>query len=147
MEKDLAEMEQTEAAAISEFQGLVAAKEKEIAAATKAIEEKTKRVGDVSVELANLKEDFDDTSAQLETDSKLLADSVKACDAKTKAHELALKTRSEELLAISDTIKMLNDDDALDLFKKTLPSASAASFLDKGGSPTEVRQQALSVLR
>jgi len=147
MEKDLAQMESDEAAAIADFNALVAAKEKEIAAATKAIEEKTKRVGDVSVELANLKEDFDDTSAQLETDSKLLADSVKACDAKTKAHELALKTRSEELLAISDTIKMLNDDDALDLFKKTLPSASAASFLDIGGSPTEVRQQALSVLR
>lgn len=146
MEKDLSEMESDEAAAISEFQALVAAKEKEIAAATAAIEDKTKRIGDVSVELANLKEDLDDTSAGLASDSKLLADSVKACDAKTKAHELAAKTRGEELLAISDTIKMLNDDDALDLFKKTLPSPSA-SFLDVGESSTELRQQALQVLR
>merc|ERR1719375_1202825 len=89
MEKDLSQMEEDEAAAISEFQALVAAKEKEIAAATKAIEDKTKRVGEVSVELANLKEDFDDTSDGLAKDSKLLADSKKACEAKTKAHELA----------------------------------------------------------
>ena len=31
------------------------------------------------------------------------------------------KTRTEELLALADTIKMLNDDDALELFKKILP--------------------------
>jgi DNA repair exonuclease SbcCD ATPase subunit len=146
MEKDLAEMEETEASAIAEFQSLVAAKEKEIAAATAAIEDKTKRIGDVSVALANLKEDLDDTSAGLVADKKMLADSVKACEAKTKEHELSAKTRSEELLALSDTVKMLNDDDALDLFKKTLPG-SAASFLDVGESDTEVRQQALRTLR
>lgn len=28
------------------------------------------------------------------------------------------KTRAEELLALAETIKILNDDDALDLFKK-----------------------------
>merc|ERR1719240_769271 len=32
--------------------------------------------------------------------------------------------RSLELVAIADTIKILNDDDALELFKKTLPSPS-----------------------
>jgi len=147
MEKDLKQMEEDEAAALAEFNALVAAKEKEIAAATKAIEDKTKRIGDVSVALANLKEDLDDTSESLAKDSKLLADNKKACEEKTKAHELAAKTRSEELLALSDTVKMLNDDDALDLFKKTLPSASANLFLDVGETATEVRQQALQVLR
>ena len=34
----------------------------------------------------------------------------------------------QELEAIVDTIKMLNDDDALELFKKTLPDAS--SFME-----------------
>jgi len=32
--------------------------------------------------------------------------------------------RTQELLAIADTIKILNDDDALELFKKTLPTPS-----------------------
>merc|ERR1719240_1725488 len=35
------------------------------------------------------------------------------------------KIRAEEIKAISDTIEMLNGDDALELFKKTMPSAAA----------------------
>merc|ERR1740121_767329 len=34
--------------------------------------------------------------------------------------------RAKEVVALADTIKILNDDDALELFKKTLPSASAS---------------------
>ena len=34
------------------------------------------------------------------------------------------ESRAEELLAIHDTIKLLNDDDALELFEATLPSPS-----------------------
>ena len=37
--------------AIAEFEGLVAAKEKEIAAATEAIEAKTERAGEVAVQI------------------------------------------------------------------------------------------------
>merc|ERR1712194_421628 len=43
---------------------------------------------------------------------------------KTGIHEEEQKVRSQEVVALADTIKILNDDDALDLFKKTLPSAS-----------------------
>merc|ERR1719238_2348559 len=51
---------------------------------------------------------------------------------------------AEELLALADTIKILNDDDALELFKKTLPSA--ASFLQVQSSAKQLRQAALSAL-
>merc|ERR1719174_552735 len=56
-----------------------------------------------------------------------------------------MNLRSEELLALSDTIKVLNDDDALELFKKTLPGASA--FLQLKVTSMQQRQQALAVLR
>merc|ERR1719398_626408 len=56
-----------------------------------------------------------------------------------------MKLRSEELLALADTIKILNDDDALELFKKTLPGASA--FLQLQVTRADQRQQALAVLR
>jgi hypothetical protein len=46
-------------------------------------------------------------------------------------------------LAIADTIKILNDDDALDLFKKTLPSSS---FLQTTGSIRILKRRALAVL-
>merc|ERR1719379_1156116 len=74
MEKDLAEAIAQEESAKSDFEALVAAKEKEIEAATKAIEEKIKRGGEVAVELVNLKEDLDDTVESLAEDKKFLAD-------------------------------------------------------------------------
>ena len=45
--------------------------------------------------------------------------------------------RSQEGVAISETIKILNDDDALDLFKKTLSltqKPSSMGFLQKKAS-------------
>merc|ERR1719379_2286782 len=139
MEKDLAEVIAEEEAAINDFESLVAAKEKEIAAATKAIEEKTARVGDVSVELVNLKEDEEDTSNSLAEDKKVLQALEKTCEIKTKEFEALTKTLSMEKVAIADTIKLLNDDDAQDLFSKTLPGAGAAAFVEVGVSAQEVR--------
>ena len=55
------------------------------------------------------------------------------------------KTQSEELLALANTIKILNDDDALELFKKTLPGAT--SFLQVEVITDSMRQQALSLLQ
>merc|ERR1719203_2576617 len=51
-----------------------------------------------------------------------------------------------ELVALADTIKVLNDDDALELFKKTLPSA-ASSFVQMKVTSNVVRQHALGALR
>merc|ERR1712156_529708 len=65
---------------------------------------------------------------------------------KTKEWEERSKTRSEELVALSDTIKVLNDDDALDLFKKTLPSASA-SLMQTAVTSEAMRNQAMQEIR
>jgi chromosome segregation ATPase len=47
---------------------------------------------------------------------------------------------------LADTIKILNSDDALELFKKTLP-ASAASLMQVQTSTADQRRQALAVIR
>merc|ERR1719146_535045 len=52
---------------------------------------------------------------------------------------------AQELVALADTIKILNDDDALELFKKTLPGAS--SFVQVSVTSSAVRHRALSVLK
>merc|ERR1719453_1693668 len=57
-----------------------------------------------------------------------------------------MKLRSEELLALADTIKVLNDADALELFKKSLPGASA-SFMQVQVTFAEQRQHALAVIK
>merc|ERR1719379_739326 len=54
------------------------------------------------------------------------------CETKKKEWAERSKMRSEDVAAISEAIKILNDDDALDLFKKTLslPQVSMG-FLQK----------------
>jgi len=143
MEDDLSNMEKEETNAKSSYGELVGAKEKEIATNAKSVEEKTDRKGKVGVKIEELREDRDDTSASLTQDKKFLLDLEKNC--KKKAEEMAVvqHTRAEELLAISETIKLLNDDDALELFKKTLPSTSLLQMTLRG---KEVRQRAVRVL-
>jgi len=82
----------------------------------------------------------------LAEDKKFLAELEKNCATKTAEWEERSKTRAEELVALADTIKVLNDDDALELFKKTLPSASASLLQFKVGVAT-MREQALAAIR
>merc|ERR1719416_256578 len=124
MEKNLADCEATEAQAIKDYDGLMAAKAKEIATNQAAIETKTERLGQVKVDIVNLKEELDDTTKALRADRQFLANLGTSCDTKQAEWEARSKTRSEELAALAETIRLLNDDDALDLFKKTLPSPS-----------------------
>merc|ERR1719281_2271233 len=137
MSKDLAELTADEEAAIKVYEELMAAKEKEVNALTKSIEDKMVRLGDLQVQIVEMKEDLDDTGKSLLEDKKFLADLGKNCALKTKEHDENMKMRSQELLALADTIKILNDDDALELFKRTLPGASA--FVQMGVSANDQR--------
>merc|ERR1719446_771796 len=131
MAEDLAEAEKTEAEAVSDFNGLVAAKQKEIAAATSAIEDKTERTGKAAVDIVNAKNDLADAQEALADDTNYLAGLKKGCKDQAELYDLVKKTRAEELAAIGATVKILNDDDALELFKKTLPGPGE-SFLQTG---------------
>jgi len=148
MAGDLKDAMHAEEQAIKDYEALVAAKEKEIAAATAAIEAKLKRLGETSVEIVQLKNDLEDTQESLAEDTKFLADLAKNCALKKKEWAIRQKTRAEELLALADTIKLLNDDDALELFKKTLPSgASSASFIQVDRSAAATKQKALLLIQ
>merc|ERR1719359_1640272 len=129
MDKSLASAVADEKEAIATYDDLMAAKGREVAALTKAIEQKSVRVGELGVEIVTMKNDLTDSEQALIEDGKFLQDLDKNCALKTKDWEERSKTRAEELVALSETIKVLNDDDALDLFKKTLPSAGAAASL------------------
>merc|ERR1719169_68405 len=104
----------------------MSAKTKEVATLQKQIEEEMKRVGELSMTIADTTNDLEETKDALGADQKFLAELEKGCATKTAEWEVICKTRAEELLAIAETIKVLNDDDALELFKKTLPGASAS---------------------
>eukprot|EP00427_Karlodinium_veneficum_P054838 CAMPEP_0169425140 /NCGR_PEP_ID=MMETSP1017-20121227/68408_1 /TAXON_ID=342587 /ORGANISM="Karlodinium micrum, Strain CCMP2283" /LENGTH=701 /DNA_ID=CAMNT_0009534957 /DNA_START=202 /DNA_END=2307 /DNA_ORIENTATION=- len=146
MSKSFAEAKAEEEAAIKAFEGLVAAKTKEINALTAAIETKTSRIGELAVEIVQMKNDLSDTEAALLEDKAFFADLEKNCATKSAEWEKIVSTRNEELLALADTIKVLNDDDALELFKKTLPGASS-SFVQVSVGSVSARERALVALR
>merc|ERR1719197_514698 len=126
MSADLSDATNSETAAIAAFDELVAAKLKEIDALTASIESKTARSGELAVKHAEMMNDLDDTREDLAESKKFLADLDVNCETKKKEWALYQKMQGEELLALADTIKVLNDDDALELFKKTLPGSSAS---------------------
>merc|ERR1719231_186057 len=142
MNADLEGAIEKEEAAVAAYEALMEAKTKEKEMLTKLIEEKLTRIADLGVKIAEMKNDLGDTAEMLEEDKKFLADLKKNCATKEAEWEVRCKTRSEELLALHDTIKILNDDDALELFKKTLPSPS---LLQVRITTKEVREQALAV--
>merc|ERR550514_1724939 len=141
MEADLADATAKEKDAVKTFDAMAAAKAKEIQSLTDEIEAKTVRLGEAKVELVSLKNDLDDTQAALLEDKKFLAEMDKSCGTKEAERQ---KMRAEEMLALHDTIKVLNDDDALELFKKTLPSAS---LLQTRESTRMLQQRVLRTLK
>jgi chromosome segregation ATPase len=145
MKKNAAEAAAAEADSIKTFDALMAAKKKEVLALTKEIETKLERVGALGVEIAQMKNDLGDTEEALLADKDFLANMDENCETKKKEWEVIVKTRAEELAALADTIKVLNDDDALELFKKTLPSAS--SLMQVQVSNKESRKKALLLLQ
>jgi len=143
MEKDLADATAAEEKAVKSFDEMVAAKEKEMEANTRALESKFTRLGETSIEIVEMKEDLDDTGKGLYEDKKLLAELDKGCSTKQAEWDERSKVRAEEVLAIAEAVKILNDEDALGLFKKTLPSTS---FMELRVSSQELRQSAMAAL-
>jgi len=142
----LADATETEEGSIKTYKGLMKAKAKEVEATTATVEAKTKQIGDLGVALVQMKEDLEDTQASLAEDKHFLKNLEKECATKTAEWEERSKTRAEELVALADTIKVLNDDDALELFKKTLPAPSA-SLLQVQESTSAMRARALIAIR
>merc|ERR1719421_2497296 len=146
MEGDLKSAQDAEASAVASFKELSAAKSAEIEAATAAIESKTERSGQVAVEVVQTADDLEDTQADVAETQKFLGDLAKQCSEKKAEWSERQKLRAEEVAAVGLAIKVLNDDDALDLFKKTMSlSQTDMGFLQKAAAPAKALQ-ARSVL-
>merc|ERR1719183_165268 len=120
MDKDLNGAVGDEETAAAGFEELAAAKKDEIAAASEAIESKTVRSGDLAVSVTTTADDIEDTTAEMKETEAFVANLASQCALKKKEWAERQSMRAEEISAISEAIKVLNDDDALDLFKKTL---------------------------
>jgi len=143
MQNDLASVSNEETKSIKDFNELEAAKTKEVNVLQKQVETKTARIGELGVQLITHKEGLDDVTKSLYEDQIFLRDLQTNCQTKATEWDVIQKLRADELLALADTIKVLNDDDALDLFKKALPTPS---LLQLAVTSKALKKQALQVL-
>merc|ERR1712129_551847 len=144
MDKALADATTAENEAVKSYDALIEAKTKEVDALTAQIEEEQTRIGNLGVEIAGMENDIEDTKQSMEEDTKFVRELAVNCEKKKKEWDEICALRQQERLALADTIKILNDDDALELFKKTLPSAS---FVEIKVTSESWRAKALSALR
>merc|ERR1719460_1615504 len=134
------------------YEELSSAKKEEISAAGAAIESKTQRSGTLAVTVTTTKGDIKDTTNEMDDTEAFLANLKVECGEKKKEWAVRCQIRAEEVAAISEAIKVLNDDDALDLFKKTLslsqgPAGSQLGFIQQHEAQHNRAQQALQQLQ
>jgi len=149
MEAELKESIAAEEKAVAGFADLKASKEKEIEMATEAIETKTQRSGEIAVSVVQTKDSLEDTKDELADFEKLLAQLATECKTKETEWGEKCKVRAEEVKAISEAISILNDDDALDVFKKARPSAlvqDQLGFLQKSNNPASQVRKAQALI-
>merc|ERR1719157_452926 len=100
MSGDLKAANEAEATSAAGFEELSAAKAAEIAAATSAIESKTKRAGEVAVEVVQTKNDVEDTEEEVADTQAFIADLANQCAAKKGQWSERQTMRAQEVAAI-----------------------------------------------
>jgi len=126
-QKDLAQAMRADFEAEVAFQQLRAAKEGEMLASGKSVEEKSAELADTDQRVAQAKADVVDTREALSADEKFLMDLKERCAKADSEYEERKKTRQEEVQAIAEAIRILTEDDARDLFSKTLSFVQTSS--------------------
>lgn len=150
MTKSLEETENGEQVASAGFADLKAAKDEEIELAATAIESKEKKTGDLALSIVQSSSALEDTEDELADNQKMLKTLTTTCGDKKLEFEARLKLRNDEIAAISEAVSILNDDDALDVFKKAVPASMVETEAQSGFLQTKSEnklKQAVDIIR
>jgi len=146
-EKDLSESEAAEKKAQEAYESLKAAKEEEIAAGKAAVVQLDQDIAEFSEKHAQELKELDNTEKQLALDQEFLANLKKTCSASGAEFDQRVKDRTEEIVAVDDTIKILNDDSAYDVFDKSVNAAFLQTASMSKEEEKDRRSRASAVLR
>jgi len=149
MEANLKSAVADEQKAVEGFNSLKASKEKEVEVATEAIETKTGRSGQLAVSVVQAADGLEDAQKEAADAEKFAKQLETQCGTKEAEMATRTKARSEEIAAISEAIAILNDDDALDVFKKAIPSAlvqTGVGFLQHSTGKASPAKKAQAIL-
>jgi hypothetical protein len=122
-DKDLEDSQAKEKKEASDYSSLKASKIEEIAAGRKLKAELDEQIADLKEKHAQAFKELEDTKAQLELDRTFLANLKKKCSMSSDEFDQRVKDRMEEIIAVEDTIKILNDDKSFENFDTTVNAA------------------------
>jgi len=141
MKADLSEAQKTEAARAATFAELRSAKTSEIESGEKMAETKEDELAKTDMDLAEAKEDLGQTQAKLAEDQKFLANLDKMCAEGDANFAKRKESRLAEIQAVSQTIEILNGDEAKDAMDTTF------SFVQTARNTDKQRKAAAAILR
>jgi len=148
-EANLSESQKAELKAEEEFKVLKAALDKQINANMEMLDNMEEEFGDNVKALSDAKEDLEATRELRGADVEFLRNLKVKCQDLDDEWKQRTKARNEELQAVSETIAMLTEDDARELFHKKMGTGGAASLLQKASlraAGQRARQQAVALL-
>ena len=127
--EEIATDDKNEDTAIHTYDELEDSKKVEISTLLEQFERKMKRIGELKVEVVNMKKSMEGAGQSLADDKKMLQELQSTCEAKAAAWEKRQATRQKELSALQEAVKVLDSDESLDLFRS---KASSLLQLSKG---------------
>jgi len=119
-EQNLAQSQSDESGSVNGFNELKTAKTSEIKSGKKQVRNKSVELANTDELNAQAKEDLKDTRGALSADQKFIVEMNLKCQMTDAEFQERQKARGEEISAVSEAIAILSDDDAHDLFSKTL---------------------------
>lgn len=117
-----------------EYAALKAAKESEIEAGRKAILQLDEDIAGFGEKHAQAAKAHADAQDQLADDQEFLADLRTKCTESEAEFNARTKSRLEEIAAVSDTINILNSDEAFDVFDKSVNDRRGLAEADASAS-------------
>merc|ERR1719191_701153 len=124
MSSDLADSRATEKNAVESFNSMKINKEEHLGLLMKSLSDKQKRSGALALSLSEDNDSLEDTNTELANAQKYLQSLKDQCKQRQADRNMRAKMRNDEIVAIGEAVKILTDDDALETFKKNVPSAS-----------------------
>jgi len=150
MEADLGESQKEESMRSEEFQILRSAKTAEIEAGEKMEEQKEDELAKTANELAEAKEDLGQEQAILADNEAFLSNMQGTCAEADKNFEQRKATRQAEIVAVTETITILTEDEAKDAAAGTyslLQRSSARKATAESSAVQHRRHEAAKALR
>merc|ERR1719161_882013 len=111
--------------------------------------QKSEELAKTTQDDAQAKEDLEDTKSQMAADQEFLIQLKKDCKQAEEEYNARMKARGDEIMAIGEALKILTDDDARDLFGRSmsfLQINSVSSLRSRLLAQNEARTKAVNRL-